>query len=256
VPRPNFEIMDVTLRDGEQTPNVSYTPSEKFQLARLLLAELRVNRIEVGQAHASPGEATAVRRITSWARKEKLARCVEILGLVDGTRSVDWITQNGGAVLNLLTKGSRRHCETLITDGRVEVDGKVVTELGTQADPTRCEIRCDGELLRWTPRVYYLLNKPRGVICSHRTEPDKLRAVDLAPPETAGERLFTIGRLDVDSEGALILTNDGELGQRMLHPSLANEREYQVTVKGAMTVKTLRRLERGVRLDDGVTSPA
>jgi len=111
VARPNFEIMDVTLRDGEQTPNVAYTPSEKFQLARLLLSELRVSRIEVGQAHASPGEAAAVRRITSWARRAKLSRSIEILGLVDGTRSVDWITHNGGSVMNLLTKGSRRHCE-------------------------------------------------------------------------------------------------------------------------------------------------
>jgi D-citramalate synthase len=111
VPRSAIEIMDTTLRDGEQTPNVSYTPSEKFQLARLLLQELRVNRIEVGQAHASPGEASAVRRITSWARRSNRSECVEILGLVDGARSVDWIARNGGAVLNLLTKGSRRHCQ-------------------------------------------------------------------------------------------------------------------------------------------------
>jgi D-citramalate synthase len=103
--------MDTTLRDGEQTPNVSYTPSEKVQLARLLLQELRVDRIEVGQAHASPGEAEAVQRIASWARRSNRSESVEILGLVDGTRSVDWITKNGGAVLNLLTKGSRRHCE-------------------------------------------------------------------------------------------------------------------------------------------------
>jgi (R)-citramalate synthase len=111
VPRSTIEIMDTTLRDGEQTPNVSYTPSEKLQLARLLLQELRVDRIEVGQAHASPGEAEAVQRIAAWARRSKSEKRIEILGLVDGTRSVDWITKHGGAVLNLLTKGSRRHCE-------------------------------------------------------------------------------------------------------------------------------------------------
>jgi D-citramalate synthase len=111
VARSAIEIMDTTLRDGEQTPNVSYTPSEKLQLARLLLQELQVDRIEVGQAHASPGEAEAVQRITAWARRAKRAESIEILGLVDGTRSVDWITANGGSVLNLLTKGSRRHCE-------------------------------------------------------------------------------------------------------------------------------------------------
>jgi len=111
VARPSVQILDTTLRDGEQTPNVAYTPSEKIQIARLLLREVNVDRIEFGQARISPGEATAVRRITSWARKSKLEERVEILGYVDGKKSVDWIVENGGAVLNLLTKGSREHCE-------------------------------------------------------------------------------------------------------------------------------------------------
>ncbi|MCZ6823219.1 MAG: 2-isopropylmalate synthase, partial [Deltaproteobacteria bacterium] len=109
--RPMIQILDTTLRDGEQTPNVSYTPPEKIQIARLLLREVNVDRIEFGQARISPGEAEAVRRITSWARKSNLEQRVEILGYVDGKRSVDWITKNGGAVMNLLTKGSREHCE-------------------------------------------------------------------------------------------------------------------------------------------------
>ena len=111
VARPMIQILDTTLRDGEQTPNVSYTPPEKIQIARLLLREVNVDRIEFGQARISPGEAEAVRRITSWARKSNLEQRVEILGYVDGKRSVDWITKNGGAVMNLLTKGSREHCE-------------------------------------------------------------------------------------------------------------------------------------------------
>jgi D-citramalate synthase len=103
--------MDTTLRDGEQTPNVSYTPTEKLQLAQLLLGHVRVDRIEVASAHVSRGEAEAVQRITEWAAKtDQLAR-VEILGYTDGVRSVDWIVENGGTVLNLLTKGSRAHCE-------------------------------------------------------------------------------------------------------------------------------------------------
>ncbi len=106
-----IEILDTTLRDGEQTPNVSYTPSEKFQLAQLLLKDVQVSRIEVAQARISEGEAEAVRRITAWARKSKLANRVEIMGYVDGKISVDWIVGYGGKVINLLTKGSRDHCE-------------------------------------------------------------------------------------------------------------------------------------------------
>ena len=103
--------MDTTLRDGEQTPNVAYAPSEKVQIARLLLREVNVDRIEIANAGVSEGEAEAVRRITAWARKARLSPRIEILGYVDGRKSVDWIVANGGAVMNLLTKGSRNHCE-------------------------------------------------------------------------------------------------------------------------------------------------
>ena len=106
-----LEILDTTLRDGEQTPNLAYTPPEKFQIARLLLKEVEVDRAEVGQTRVSEGEAEAVRRITTWARRAKMLERVEILGFVDGKASVDWIVEQGGMVLNLLTKGSRRHCE-------------------------------------------------------------------------------------------------------------------------------------------------
>ena len=102
--------MDTTLRDGEQTPDVSYTPAEKLQLARLLLADVRVDRIEIGQARVSAGELEAVRRIAAWARRERMLPRVEILGYCDGRQSVDWIAAAGGKVLNLLTKGSERHC--------------------------------------------------------------------------------------------------------------------------------------------------
>jgi D-citramalate synthase len=104
------EIMDTTLRDGEQTPDVAYTPAEKLQLARLLLADVRVDRIEIGQARVSAGELEAVRRVAAWARRERMLPRVEILGYCDGRLSVDWIAAAGGRVMNLLTKGSERHC--------------------------------------------------------------------------------------------------------------------------------------------------
>src|SRR6266850_1604879 len=108
---PLVQVMDTTLRDGEQTPNVAYAPAEKLQIARLLLEEVRVDRLEIGQVFVSEGEAEAVRRISAWARRAGHAERIEIFGLCDGKRSVDWIVDHGGGALNLLTKGSRKHCE-------------------------------------------------------------------------------------------------------------------------------------------------
>jgi D-citramalate synthase len=102
--------MDVTLRDGEQTPDVAYTAAEKVQLAHLLLEEVGVDRIEIGQTRISEGEREAVSAITDWGRKERLIERLEILGYSDGRTSVDWILDTGGKVLNLLVKGSERHC--------------------------------------------------------------------------------------------------------------------------------------------------
>ena len=104
-----IEILDTTLRDGEQTSGVSFTASEKLHIARMLLADLHVDRIEVGSARVSEGEQEAVRRITAWAWVAHLLDRVEVLGFVDGTQSVDWIKQTGARVMNLLCKGSLRH---------------------------------------------------------------------------------------------------------------------------------------------------
>jgi D-citramalate synthase len=105
-----IQVMDTTLRDGEQTPDIAYTPEEKLQLARILLGEVNVDRIEIAQVKVSEGEAAAARRITSWARKQGWIDRIEILGLADGTSSVDWIARARGKVLNLLVKGSEAHC--------------------------------------------------------------------------------------------------------------------------------------------------
>ena len=104
-----MEVMDTTLRDGEQTPGVNYTPDEKLIIAETLL-QSGVDAIEIASARISDGEAQAVQRITEWARSHDLLDRIEILGFVDGTKSVDWIVQNGGRVLNLLAKGSEHHC--------------------------------------------------------------------------------------------------------------------------------------------------
>jgi D-citramalate synthase len=105
-----IQVMDTTLRDGEQTPDVSYTPTEKLQLARMLLTEVQVDRIEVAQTRVSEGERLAARRIASWARREGLADRIEIMGYCDGELSVKWIKGVGGRVMSLLVKGSERHC--------------------------------------------------------------------------------------------------------------------------------------------------
>ena len=105
------EIMDTTLRDGEQTQGVSYSPLEKLHIAKLLLKDLKVDRIEVASARVSSGEFEAIRQITDWARHNNLQRKVEVLGFVDGDISIKWIDDAGGKVLNLLCKGSLRHLE-------------------------------------------------------------------------------------------------------------------------------------------------
>lgn len=108
--RKYIELLDTTLRDGEQTPGVSYTPQEKLQIAHVLLEKLHVDRIEVGSARVSVGEQEGVGKIIEWANKKQLADRVEILGFVDQGKSIDWICAAGGKVINLLTKGSEKHC--------------------------------------------------------------------------------------------------------------------------------------------------
>lgn len=106
----HIQLMDTTLRDGEQTQGVAFTPMEKVSIAKALLQNLRVDRIEVASARVSEGEKEAVSLINQWAQQEGFAERVEVLGFVDHTRSVDWIKSTGGKVINLLAKGSEKHC--------------------------------------------------------------------------------------------------------------------------------------------------
>ncbi len=110
--RRHIEVMDTTLRDGEQTPEIAYTPEEKLQLARTLLADVGVDRIEIAGTRVSEGEREAARKICRWAKRAGMLRRIEMLGYCDGTKSVDWLHETGGRVLNLLVKGSEHHCTT------------------------------------------------------------------------------------------------------------------------------------------------
>jgi 23S rRNA pseudouridine2605 synthase len=145
--------------------------------------------------------------------------------------------------------GSRRQCEELILSGRVEVDGKLVTEMGAKADPRQQEIRVDGETLSKQRTVYYLVHKPPGVVSTNYDPSGRPRVIDLLPE--ARERLFTVGRLDMSSEGLMLVTNDGELANRLTHPRYGVEKTYQVLVAGAFTQNEAAALSKGVHLAEG-----
>ncbi|CCH77894.1 Pseudouridine synthase [Nostocoides japonicum T1-X7] len=146
--------------------------------------------------------------------------------------------------------GSRRACEELIVQGRVEVDGHVVTELGVRVDPARHVIAVDGERVQTdTSRVYLAFNKPYNVVTSMN---DELGRIDIS--SYLGERnarLFHVGRLDADTEGLLLLTNDGELANRLQHPQYGVPKTYLAEVPGPVPRDLGRRLRAGVELDDG-----
>jgi 23S rRNA pseudouridine2605 synthase len=149
--------------------------------------------------------------------------------------------------------GSRRVCEELIAAGRVTVDG-VVAELGRRVDPDRDRIEVDGvPVATAAGLVHYLLNKPRGVVTTADDPQGRPTVVELVPSEP---RVFPVGRLDVDTEGLLLLTNDGDLTHRLTHPSYGVEKEYVAEVEGQPSRGALRRLRDGVDLDDGRTAPA
>jgi len=146
--------------------------------------------------------------------------------------------------------GSRRRCEDLITTGRVEVDRQVVTQLGTRVDAAVQEIRVDGETLSLGRRLYYVVNKPKGVVTTNRDPARRPPVVDLVPNQDV--RLFAIGRLDLNSEGLILVTNDGELANRLTHPRYGVEKVYLAQVAGRPTPEVLDKLRRGVHLAEGV----
>lgn len=151
---------------------------------------------------------------------------------------------------------SRRKSEEWIRKGWVEVNGKVVTQLGTKINPHTDEIRVRGRLIRTEPKdkVYIIINKPKGVITSTSDPQGRPVVTDLLPP--LSERVYPVGRLDYDSEGLLLLTNDGQLAHRLMHPRFGVEKVYLVWVKGRPAESELQQLRDGIELEDGWTAPA
>ena len=149
---------------------------------------------------------------------------------------------------------SRRKSEEIILQGRVTVNRKVVTQLGTKVDPERDEIRVDGERIQiGSRRIYIILNKPQGVLSTMEDDRGRSALGDLV---SVPARLYPVGRLDADSEGLILLTDDGELANLLTHPRYMHQKEYRALVNGHPSEKTLDAWRRGVLLDDSLTAPA
>ena len=146
---------------------------------------------------------------------------------------------------------SRRKCEELILEGAVRVNRKVVDRLPAFVDTEKDVITVDGRRIAAVRKVYFLLNKPKRVICTNTDPQGRKKAIDLVP---AAERIFCIGRLDVDTSGLIILTNDSELANRLTHPRYGLPKTYVVRVKGQIVGRTAEKLKAGVWLAEGKTS--
>ncbi|MGI9471825.1 MAG: pseudouridine synthase [Rubripirellula sp.] len=144
--------------------------------------------------------------------------------------------------------GSRRQCEELIEAGRVDVDGTTITKLGATVDSKTQKVRVDGVLLKKQKLVYYAVNKPVGVVTTNRDPMGRPRVVDLVPPD---ERVFPVGRLDRSSEGLILLTNDGDLAQKLTHPKFGVRKVYRVTVAGKVDTETMRQMRKGIYIAEG-----
>ncbi|MFV9510727.1 pseudouridine synthase [Tepidibacillus sp. LV47] len=149
---------------------------------------------------------------------------------------------------------SRRKAEQLIINGQVMVNGKIVTTLGVKVDPDRDQIIVNGKKIKSHPKkVVVLLNKPKKVITSMKDPQGRKTVVDLIH---ISERIYPVGRLDYDTEGLLLLTNDGELANRLMHPRYELDKTYEAIVDGNPKEFELERLRKGIQLEDGLTSPA
>jgi 23S rRNA pseudouridine2605 synthase len=144
--------------------------------------------------------------------------------------------------------GSRRHCEELIVAGRVRIDGTIVKDLATRVAPGQ-KVEVDGQPIHSEKHVYWLVNKPTGYLCTNHDPAGRPLALDLVPH--IHERVYTVGRLDEDSEGLLLLTNDGDLAHRLMHPRFGIEKSYLVQVAGNPTADDIKKLHEGVWLSDG-----
>lgn len=150
---------------------------------------------------------------------------------------------------------SRRKCEELILEGKIEVNGKIITELGTKIDPKKDEVKYNGKIVKSEEeKVYILLNKPIGYVTTAKEQFGRDMVLDLVK---VNKRIVPVGRLDMYTSGALILTNDGEFVNKLTHPSHEIDKTYNVTVKGIVTKEEIENLKKGVLIDgDYITKPA
>jgi 23S rRNA pseudouridine2605 synthase len=152
---------------------------------------------------------------------------------------------------------SRRKAEELIRQGRVTVNGRVSTEMGLKVDPAKDHVKVDGRHLKpAAPKAYVILNKPKDILTTLEGPGAETRPTVQQLLRGIKQRVFPVGRLDYDTEGLLLLTNDGELAQRLLHPRYHVPKTYLVKVKGVLEDAQIRVLEKGVRISDGLTGPA
>jgi pseudouridine synthase len=149
---------------------------------------------------------------------------------------------------------SRREAEKLIQEGRVVVNGKRVETLGMKIDPEKDKVKVDNKLVSLTRKIYILLHKPKRYITSLHDPQGRPVVMDLLPE--LGTKVFPVGRLDYDAEGLILLTNDGDLAQKLQHPLFQISRTYMVKVKGIPTAKDLSSLAKGIKLEDGFIIPA
>jgi len=174
--------------------------------------------------------------------KKQAKKTIRPTELISGAQRLNRVLAASGL-------GSRRDVEQLIVEGRVEVDGKTVTDLACKVDPKDSTIQVDGVSLKKHRPVYFALNKPSGVLSTNFDPSGRTRVVDLVP---TNDRIFPVGRLDRSSEGLMLLTNDGELAQRLAHPRYGIQKAYFVVVQGVITHEDLAKLRKGVYLADGV----
>lgn len=174
--------------------------------------------------------------------KKQVKKTIRPTELISGAQRLNRVLASSGL-------GSRRDVEELIVEGRVEVDGKTVTDLSCKVDPKESTIQVDGVSLKKHRPVYFALNKPTGVLSTNYDPSGRTRVVDLVPSK---DRIFPVGRLDRSSEGLMLLTNDGELAQRLAHPKYRIQKAYFVVVQGIITHEDLAKLRKGVYLADGV----
>lgn len=219
------------------------TPEKKKRDSDMLLSNAKPARHQhVKQNKRSAGSATA----------DSVARDL----------GADWLVEEKGAsakgerlqkVLAKAGVASRRHAEILIDAGRVEVNGQIVVKQGVRVDPNKDVIRVDGIRINVNENhQYFILNKPRGMQSTMDDEMGRPCVGDVvADKVAAGQRLFHVGRLDADTEGLLLLTNDGELANRLMHPKYEIKKTYLATVLGEANKKLVRELKEGIELEDG-----